>query len=102
MRFEDGTVASCDILIGADGIKSPVRRCLLQEKAEVLRSQGKHRDADRLLASVEPIWTGSICYRTVVPLDRVRSVLPSGHRVLQAPVQVSAHITSLYDELSTY
>jgi salicylate hydroxylase len=88
LQFEDGTTASCDILVGADGIKSPVRRCLLKEKADALRLQGKVEEADELMKSVEPTWTGAVTYRMTIPLDRLRTELPAGHPILRNPSQV--------------
>ena len=33
LRFKDGTTATCDVLIGADGVKSAVRRSMFADLA---------------------------------------------------------------------
>ncbi|KAF9043792.1 FAD/NAD(P)-binding domain-containing protein [Hymenopellis radicata] len=71
LTFSDGSLASCDILIGADGIKSVVRRQLMHDEAEVARRRGDARGAEDILASIEPTWTGSIAYRALVPPSRL-------------------------------
>ena len=48
--FENGTTASADLLIGADGIKSAVRK--------------------KLIADEQPRYLGSFCWRAVVKCDR--------------------------------
>lgn len=53
-RFADGSVAEADILVGADGIRSAVRRSIVGNDA--------------------PRFTGSVCWRGLVPL----SALPAG------------------------
>ncbi len=52
-RFADGTAAEADVIIGADGIHSAVRTALFGPDA--------------------PRFTGKICYRSVIPADRVRA-----------------------------
>jgi salicylate hydroxylase len=51
-RFADGTEAEADVIIGADGIHSPVRTSLFGPDA--------------------PRFTGKICYRSVIPTAAVR------------------------------
>jgi salicylate hydroxylase len=53
-RFADGTEIEADIIVGADGIHSAVRRSLFGPEA--------------------PRFTGSVCWRGLVPID----ALPSG------------------------
>jgi salicylate hydroxylase len=52
-RFADGTEAEADVIIGADGIHSAVRTALFGPDA--------------------PRFTGKICYRSVIPTNRVRA-----------------------------
>ena len=51
LRFADGTTATADAVVGADGIRSTVRRHLLGKEG------------------VEPVYTGNVAYRGLVPMD---------------------------------
>ena len=51
LRFKDGTTASADAVIGADGIHSHVREYLLGKEA------------------AKPVHAGSVAYRGLVPMD---------------------------------
>jgi salicylate hydroxylase len=56
-RFADGSEIEADVIVGADGIHSPVRASLFGPDA--------------------PRFTGKICYRSVVPAAAVRGARPS-------------------------
>ena len=51
LHFKDGTTATADAVIGADGIHSHVREYLLGKEA------------------AEPVFAGSVAYRGLVPMD---------------------------------
>lgn len=51
MRFKDGTTATADCIIGADGIHSLMREYLL----------GKEE--------AKPVFSGSVAYRVLAPMD---------------------------------
>ena len=51
LHFKDGTLATTDAVIGADGIHSHVREYLLGKEA------------------AQPIFAGSVAYRGLVPMD---------------------------------
>jgi salicylate hydroxylase len=72
LTFEDGTTASTDLLLGADGIKSAVRRCFLYEQADLAMENGRPGEADILLNSIEPQWTGIVAYRNLIPVERLQ------------------------------
>ena len=56
-RFTDGSEIEADIIVGADGIHSPVRASLFGPDA--------------------PRFTGKICYRSVIPAGDVRGAPPA-------------------------
>ncbi|KAF5349393.1 hypothetical protein D9758_015518 [Tetrapyrgos nigripes] len=84
--FEDGTSYSCDVLIGADGLKSAVRRCMLHEKSGIAQAEGRWKESMELLRSVDPIWSGQNAYRALIPAEKLRARAPS-HSVFTAPMQ---------------
>ncbi|KAJ3556027.1 hypothetical protein NM688_g2252 [Phlebia brevispora] len=82
MHFRDGTTASCDILVGADGVKSAVRRTMYnhladkapdREAAEALRREGS------------ATWTGQVAYRHLISADELRKSCPD-HPGLRQPI----------------
>jgi salicylate hydroxylase len=88
LSFEDGSTATCDVLIGADGLKSVVRKILMIEKAEFAQSEGQREEAANYLASIEALWSGTISYRALISAEVLQSRCPN-HRVFTEPVQVS-------------
>ncbi|OBZ74163.1 Salicylate hydroxylase [Grifola frondosa] len=85
LRFQDGTTAHCDLLIGADGVKSAVRMSLVHELSASARAGGRTHDAEDLLRAAEPRWSGMSAYRATIPAETLRMRLP-GHRVLTDPM----------------
>ncbi|GLB39496.1 putative FAD binding domain containing protein [Lyophyllum shimeji] len=73
LEFQDGSTASCDILIGADGIKSAVRRSMLTHQATRAAASGRLVESEALLNSIEPTWTGIVAYRALIPTDRLKA-----------------------------
>lgn len=61
LHFKDGTTASADVAIGADGVHSKVREFLIGAEA------------------AKPVFSGSVIYRGLVPMDRAIEVLGSEH-----------------------
>ncbi len=92
LLFEDGTEAKCDILLGADGLKSAVRRSLLGEKAQQLQAEKMWSEAADMTALIEPTWSGTNAYRALIPAERLKARHPH-HRVLTQPTQVSFFYT---------
>lgn len=93
MTFADGTTAMADVLIGCDGIKSSVRRTMFESAAQKLEATRATEEcvsaqADRLRGSIEPVWSGWIAYRGIVPREMIESTHPDT-RALFRPVNVS-------------
>jgi salicylate hydroxylase len=76
LEFQNGTTAQCDMVVGADGINSAVRKCLV--------------DSGRISNPnfAEPRWSGSNVYRGLIASDAIRRVSPD-HRALYKPMVVS-------------
>ncbi|KAL0579729.1 hypothetical protein V5O48_002293 [Marasmius crinis-equi] len=68
LKFLNGNMAECDLLIGADGVKSVVRRCVKGE------------------GHASPVYTGTVAFRGLVPREKLAKVHP-GHRTLDRPLQ---------------
>ncbi|PPR04128.1 hypothetical protein CVT26_001320 [Gymnopilus dilepis] len=73
LHFEGGAIATCDVLVGMDGINSVVRKCLLT-------SRGMSQSP-----TIEPVWAGDIAYRSLIPSEKLQAVFP-GHRALTRPM----------------
>lgn len=56
VELADGSAMQADVLIGADGIHSPIR--------------------ETMLGPDEPIFTGNVAWRAVVPIDRLGDLAP--------------------------
>ncbi|KAF9028534.1 FAD/NAD(P)-binding domain-containing protein, partial [Hymenopellis radicata] len=72
LSFADGSTATCDVLIGADGLKSSVRASMFERMAHDALNEGRTDDAMKYMDSVSHIWTGSIVYRALVPTDKLK------------------------------
>ncbi|KAJ3565444.1 hypothetical protein NP233_g7626 [Leucocoprinus birnbaumii] len=71
LHFTDGVVKTCDILIGSDGIKSVVRRQMVADQAREAAFMGRPDEADLILRTAEPKWSGIVAYRALVPTERL-------------------------------
>lgn len=67
LHFLDGSRAVTDVLVGADGIHSATRKTMYQRLASSVQNDGSRM---RLLACIDPVWTGILVYRSVVPVGK--------------------------------
>lgn len=72
--FSDKPPASCDILVGADGIKSTLRKLFLSRLP----------NPERFGRFMEPVFSGTAVYRGLVSKEELKKVFP-GHRILDHP-----------------
>ena len=93
LQFKDCTEATCDLLIGSDGIRSAVRRTMFTLFAN--ETEGVNSDqTEAMRAMINPEWSGIVAYRglasTAVLDDDVerntRSVTIVGPFNLRSPV----------------
>lgn len=90
LTFTDGTTATCDVLIGADGIKSTVRCYMLNQLAESMEPDEK----ESVLSCINPVWSGVTAYRTLVSAEKLHVHYPN-HRIFQEHTQVSLILFTL-------
>ncbi|KAH8111735.1 hypothetical protein DFH11DRAFT_575240 [Phellopilus nigrolimitatus] len=91
LNFKDGTTATCGVLIGADGIHSATRHTLLELAANDAEADGSDegkKSAEILRGMVDPIWSGSVAYRGVLPREKLEKLNPN-HRAMQRAQNVS-------------
>ncbi|KAI0743626.1 FAD/NAD(P)-binding domain-containing protein [Daedaleopsis nitida] len=80
LTFGDGSKAECDLLVGCDGIKSTIRKQMLEEHVH------KRGGDPQVLQCIEPVWSGTIAYRGLIPVERL--IKPNGekHRTIDTPM----------------
>ncbi|KAJ7595705.1 hypothetical protein C8J56DRAFT_387258 [Mycena floridula] len=86
LSFTDGSTACCDILVAADGLKSACRGIIFRRLAQAAKSNGRYEEAKSLLACVEPIWSGSIAYRSLIPLDPLEDASTTELEISPVPI----------------
>lgn len=60
LEFADGDVVNASMVVGADGIKSVVRKHILQPQFPT---------------EVDPVYAGAYCYRAVIPMSEAQAIL---------------------------
>ncbi|KAJ6551770.1 salicylate hydroxylase [Mycena capillaripes] len=78
MHFADGTTATADVLIGADGVRSATRETMFEALANQYQNGFDGISRERLLRCKDPVWTGTFAYRCVFPAEKLRKIDP-GH-----------------------
>jgi len=82
LHFSDDTSSICDVLIGADGIKSCIRAQVYGQTAQLKHDPG-------LLDYIQPIWTGTMAYRGLIDVEAIpKTANGTLHRAIQNPIMV--------------
>lgn len=90
LKFVDGTNVTCDVLVGCDGIRSVVRRFMFEKMA----AEGRPEMRDY----IEPVWTGEITYRALIPAgtlplrDGEKHPALSRTIIVSPPISASVHV----------
>ena len=81
LRFSDDTIATCDVLVGCDGIKSLVRAQMLRQMAE--------NGHPEFLDFIDPVFSGTIAYRGLIPVEEApKDHQGHLHKTVQFPMMV--------------
>ena len=67
LNFKDGTSATCDVLVGSDGIRSAVRRGMFTDLADAVELDSHLERAAELRRMVDPVWSGIVAHRGLAP-----------------------------------
>jgi len=70
LHFADDSTATTDMLIGADGIRSSVRKTLFET---IDRGLG---DSSKITHYINASWTGKFVYRTLIPAEKLSKIDP--------------------------
>lgn len=73
LYFADGTHAKCDLVIGADGTKSAVRKAMFESLASKAQDEAQ---AQEYLSHVDAKWSGFVMYRALVQTDVLKEEYP--------------------------
>lgn len=95
LHFKDGSTAECDVLIGADGIKSAVRNLMFSNLAK----EGKITSEEATQRN--PVWSGTVAYRGLISKERLAEKAPE-HRALSRSVIVSFSRTAISINIKSF
>lgn len=71
LYFADDSTSITDILVGADGIHSPVRKTLFETIGPDIIDPSKIRHYS------DPYWTGTLVYRSIFPAEKLLKLDPN-------------------------
>ncbi|KAI0714577.1 FAD/NAD(P)-binding domain-containing protein [Earliella scabrosa] len=66
LRFQDCAGAVCDVLVGADGVRSAVRGAMYSQLADAAFEAGREQEATALRSHVRPVHSGLVVYRSLI------------------------------------
>lgn len=90
MNFKDGSTATCDILVGADGLKSATRKAMFEKLAD---AEPVVEKANALRELIEPKWAGQYIYKNLISKEKLAAICPD-HPALGAPAIVRTQVPS--------
>lgn len=96
LQFKDGSTATCDVLVGADGVKSAVRRTMFSRLAAACEQENGTGRKEKFERCVDAQWSGITIYRALIERETLEAhVQGAGHCSLVSPVYVSPSLHPL-------
>ncbi|KAF9482274.1 FAD/NAD(P)-binding domain-containing protein [Pholiota conissans] len=89
LHFKDGETEICNVLVGADGVHSVIRKGLLAKMYKL--------DEEEAAMKARPVWSGTVIYRSMIESDIIRNQDPN-HPCLTNPMIYFGK----YKHLATY
>lgn len=71
LYFTDDSTSTTDVLVGADGIRSSVRKTLFETIGPNIV------DPSKIIHYSDPSWTGTLVYRSVIPAEKLSKLDPN-------------------------
>ncbi|KAF8438428.1 hypothetical protein L210DRAFT_3761357 [Boletus edulis BED1] len=79
------TIPVTDVLVGADGIHSATRGTMYKRLAFSIRDD---KSRERLFDCIDPVWTGVLVYRNLVPATKLLKEYPD----VELPTSLTLHL----------
>ena len=71
LEFKDGSSAVCDVLVGADGVRSGVRAAMFGKLADAAQAKGELEEEAQLRKCIPPLFSGEVVYRCLIKKDQL-------------------------------
>ena len=91
LYFSDGSSSITDVLVGADGIHSATRKTMYQKLASSAVEDSLRK---RLLECIDPVWTGELMYRNLVPTTKLLKEYPDVEPPARTGVTLVSYVAS--------
>ncbi|KAH9853973.1 FAD/NAD-P-binding domain-containing protein [Lenzites betulinus] len=76
VHFKDGSTVQCDVLVGADGIKSGVRGAMYTKLADAATEAGHDEEAQKLRSCIRAVSAGQFVYRGLIEREPIAEGKP--------------------------
>ena len=88
LQFQDGTTATCDVLMGCDGIRSGVRGAMYSQLADAAQRAGRPEEAAKLRTHKSAVFSGEEMYRCLIKKDELPPGALKNHPAFNASVLI--------------